>query len=133
MSDLNFQVRQVYNFKVYPAALLGNDFNGVTILAIMDRDSAAKEIDPQGKHIQVYPFLPAGTPNDPNAYDYIKIRTSAGIVTILGIAWIDPSSIVLVSQRTATIVVDNVNAGDVPRIVNALSQNGFRSVSVSLS
>ena len=133
MSDLNLQIRSVYNFEVYPVPILGNNFKGVTVLALMDRETAAKEMDPQAMHINVYPYLPAGTPNDPNGYDYVKIKTTANIVTILGLAWIKPESVQLVSSQTVTVKIGNVSANDIPRIRNALVQNGYNALDLSIS
>lgn len=127
-----FELRKVYNFEVYPAALLGNDFKNVTVLAIMDRDTANKEIDCQALHINYYPSLPSGTPNDPNGYDYVRIRTTAGVTTVLGIAWINQESIQLVESRTMKITVGDVGAADVARVRNALVQNGYNNIDIQL-
>lgn len=129
----NFQIRQVYNFDTYAAALLGNNFKNVTVLAIMDRETAAKEADVHAMHVQVYPYLPAGTPNDPNAYDYVKVKTTTGQTMILGIAWIKEDSIQLVESRIITVKISNVSASDIPRVRDALVANGFNQVEMSIS
>lgn len=134
MSNLNFQLRQTYSFDVYPVPILGNNFKNVTILAIMDKDSAVKEnFDPDAAHVAVLPYLPDPKPQSANGYDYIKIKTTAGIVTVLGIAWIKPETIELISAATITVKITNVTANDIPRIKNALAQNGYTATDLSIS
>lgn len=128
-----FNIRGVYNFDVYPAVLLGTDFKNVTVLALMDFETANKEIDARARHVNFYPYLPAGTPNNPAAYDYIKIKTTAGNTTILGVAWINLDTVVEVESRTASVTIKDVTASDVPRIKQALAQNGFNNVTINIS
>lgn len=128
-----FAIRQVYDFDMYAPAVLGASYKGATVLAIMDRETAAKEIDPMAVHVSVYPYLPAGTPNDPSAYDYIKIKTTAGITTILGIPWIKADTVTTVESRTITAKITGVAAGDLPRVRNALIQNGFTGIELTIS
>lgn len=129
---MDFKIRGVYSFDVYPASLLGTNFKNVTVLAVMDFETANKEIDARARHVNFYPHLPAGTINNPAGYDYIKIKTTAGNVTILGLAWINLDSVVEVENRTAIVTIKNVTATDVPRIKNALAQNGFGDVVIEI-
>jgi hypothetical protein len=132
LADINFQLRQVYSFNVYPTALLSTDFSNVTIKAIMDPISAGKEIDIYALHAQMYPMLPPGSPNSAEDYDYVKIQTTAGNTTILGMAWIDANTVQLVQASTITAVISNVSAVDMNRILNALVQNGYSAVNLSI-
>ena len=131
--DINFKIRSVYSFDVYPTALLGTSYNNVTVLGIMDPTSAAKEIDIQALHVQMFPTLPVGTPNNPTEYDYVKILTTAGNVTILGMAWINAATVTLVNSNIITATIGNVSAADVNRITNALVQNGYSNISLQIS
>jgi hypothetical protein len=130
---INFNLRSVYSFSLYPIAALGAGYTNATIMAIMDTATANREIDTQALHALVYPTLPNGSaPNDPNGYDYVKIKTSAGRTTILGLPWIDPSSVVLVDSTTIVATISNVSAGDLATIKNALAANGFNSVTFTV-
>ena len=133
MPDIAFTLRGVYSFDVYPAALLPTSFNNVTIMAIMDTATANQYIDTMAMHVQVYPTLPAGTINDPNGYDYVKVQTATGNTAILGMAWINPSTVQLIQSSTITAVITNVSAADIPRIQNALAQNGYDSINLSIA
>ncbi len=126
-----FTLRLVYNFDLYPVALLGAGYSNATIMAIMDTATANREIDTVALHAQIYPTLPAGScPNDPNGYDYVKIKTTTGQTTILGLPWINPQTVVLVDSKTIVATISNVSASDVARINNALVANGFNNVSI---
>ena len=129
---MDFKIRGVYSFDVYPAPLLGTNFKNVTVLAVMDFETANNEFDALARHVNYYSYLPTGTPNNPAAYDYIKIKTTADNVIIIGIAWINMSTVVEVESRTATVTIKNITATDVPRIKNALVQNGFNDIAIDI-
>jgi len=134
INDNVFTIGGVYNFNVYPVALLGNVFHGVTIKAIMDCDTAnATGVDTAAMHVSVYPQLPPGTPNDPKGYDYVKVSMpGTGETTIIGLAWIDPTTVTLVESQTVIVTIPNVSASSIPRILNALAQNGFNGATASI-
>jgi hypothetical protein len=125
-----FELRKKYSFDVYPVALLGNDFKNCTILSIMDHDQAVREIDTAALHVQFFPFLPDGTPNRAQDYDYVKIKTLSGNTTILGMAWINLSTVVLVTSIQLRVTLDNVTTSDIAKLTNALSQNGFSDFAI---
>jgi len=125
--------RQTYNFDVYPSAFIGNGFKNVTVMAIMDRETANKEIDTAALHVQYFPTLPAGTPNDPDAYDYVKLKLPSGNTTVIGLAWIKAETVQLVDARTITAKIGGVTVNDLARVRLALIQNGFPNVDLSIS
>lgn len=134
MPTPNFQIRQVYNFDTYAPGVLGGSFKNVTVLAVMDRDTAARDVDVMALHVQVYPQLPPDSvPNSSAAYDYVKIRTSAGDETILGLAWIKPESVEIVQTRVITATIGDVGAADVSRIKSILAQNGYSTVAITIT
>lgn len=126
-------IRTVYNFQVYPSSIIPTEFKNVTVLAIMDRDTASKEIDTEALHVQVYPFLPSGIKNDSNSYDYVKIKTNTGNTIIIGMAWIKEDTIEVVTSSKITIVVSDVSASDVTKIRNILVQSGYTVNEISIN
>lgn len=128
-----FQLKQVYSFDVYPISVLGNNFKNVTVVGLLDQEQANKEIDTQAIHVQVYPMLPAGTPNRADGYDYVKIKFPSGETTILGLAWINVDSIKTIQNSTITAKITGVTPGDVKRVRDALVQNGFNTLEISVS
>lgn len=133
MESPDLKNRLTYNFDVHPTAFIGNNYKNVTVMAIMDRETANKEIDTAALHIQCFPTLPAGTPNDPDAYDYVKLKMPSGATTIIGLAWIKSETVTLVDARTITAKIGNVTATDLAKIKAALVQNGYSSIELSIS
>ena len=72
-------------------------------------------------------------PNDPTQYNYLLVLTQSGTRTILGMPWIDESSISVVNAQTATAVIDGVTAQDLPLIRQALAANGYNNVALTIS
>lgn len=128
-----FELKSVYNFDVYPSAILGTDFQNVTILAILDYETALQSVDLPALHVNVFPLLPAGVPDDPSQYDYVKIKTSSGVNTILGIPWINLATLVLVVSRRMTVTIDGVSGDDVNRVQTCLAQNGYNNINIVLN
>lgn len=128
-----FQPRKVYSFGVYPSAILGTGFKNVTVQAILDYHSALAFADLEAIHVNVYPHLPAGTPNRPQDFDYLLVRTDNGDTTIIGIPWIVDETVELVESLRITAVIDGVASADLDRIRACLTQNGYDKISLSLS
>jgi hypothetical protein len=128
-----FELKKVYNFDVYPTSILGNDFRSITILAILDYETALQTVDIPAIHTNVYPHLPSGIPDDPSQYDYIRIRTASGNATILGIPWINLDTLELVQSQRITVKIEGVSGSDVERVRLALVQNGFNNLDIQLT
>lgn len=132
----NFLTRTTYSFSVYPSALFGTDFGQCRVLSVMDADTAQRSgLDIVAKHVQVKPSIPdsVGMPNDPFAYDYIQILTPSNTRVILGIPWIDESTIQVVTSQTATAVISGITAADLPIIKQALAMNNYNNVTLTIS
>jgi len=124
-----FKIKNTYSFDVYPATILGSAFQNVTILGILDYQSALSLADIDSLHVNVFPFLPAGLDDNPDATEYLKIRTSSGIETVLGLNWIREETIVEVQSLKGVFIVDGINSMDVAKIILAIQQNGYNNVS----
>lgn len=127
---MDFALQSTYSFNVYPVAEIGNDFQNVVVLAILDEETARSYIDTRAMHIKVYPRLPASTPDDPTAYSYVKLRTVSGATRVIGMPWIIQESIELVTRSTVVLEIENVSASDQVRIRNALAMNGYTAVNI---
>lgn len=129
----NFQLGKTYSFNVYGGHLMTETFKNTTVLAILDYDSARAFLDLLQMHRQLWAFIPNGlAPNDPAQYNYLKLRMANGDTTVVGIPWINDSSVELVTSQTAVVTIDGVSAMDLTRIRNALVQNGFYQLSVKM-
>lgn len=132
-ADYPFVIKAVYSFVLYPATVIRGDFTDVTIMAMMDYETALTLADIPAVHANVFPYLPSGTPNDPSQYDYVKVKLSSGLITVLGIPWINESTITLVQSLSATILIEGVSNNDGPRIRDALVQNGFNNLTITIN
>lgn len=129
----SYQIKKAYTFGVYAPSILSDDFKNVTVVAMMDSDSASKEIDIYSLHAQVYPLLPSGTPNDPTSFTYLKLRSVAGTTTIVAVPWIKDDTVVAVTATSFNIKIGSVMASDLARVRDALISNGFNSFTISVS
>lgn len=94
-----FKLKTTYSFDLYPSALLGNGLQNVTVVGIVDRETAETISNITTKHPLVYPYLPEGTPNDPDVYTYLKIKTQNGEVTVVAVEWIREETIVELKHK----------------------------------
>jgi len=128
-----YQVGTVYSFSVYAANVLGTDFQNVTVEAILNADIAQRlGLDIQALQALIYPYVPS-MPTDPTQFNYIQVLTAAGNLTILGMPWIDETTITVVSGQTITAVIPNVTAADMSIVQAALSMQGYENIQLTLS
>lgn len=129
---MDFKIKGTYSFNVYPVALYGTSFKNVVVMGTIDQETAnLMGFDTVAEHAAVYATLPTGTPNDPSAYLYVKVRLLSGATKILGLPWIVESSIQEIELGTFTVKVANQSANDQTAILNALAANGFNVVDIS--
>ena len=130
--DSAFVVNGKYSFEVFPVQILGNDFKNVTVLGIVHPSIAQNFLDIEASHIQVYPFLPDGTPDDARGYEYVMLRTLSGETTVLGLPWINTDTIVNVESGTIVVEIVNVTSQDIQRVSDALIANGFNAFNIKM-
>lgn len=127
-----FSPRKKYSFDLWPAAILGTGFKRVTVQAILDYQSAQGFGDIEALHQNVKAMLPSGTPDRPQDFDYLLLRTEEGVNTIIGIPWIIEESVVLVESLKANVLIEDIGSADIERIRACLTQNGFNKIAISL-
>jgi hypothetical protein len=124
--------KSTVSFSVYPAAALPSSYKNVKVLAIID-DTTARALghSVQEKHVNVYPSLPAGTPDDPTAYMYVRIQHPSGEFEILGLPWIRESTIVSMNFDVLYAKISQVKPDDYEHILALLGANGYDHVELS--
>ncbi len=127
------EARKVYDFSIHPAQVLPGDYTAVTINAILDAETARQTHDIDAIHASVYPYLPVGTPDDPNSYDYVKVRLNNGTSTILGIPWIIQSTIQERESVKIYILLEDATMSSVEQARSALVMNGFNQIKIGTS
>lgn len=113
-------------FTVYPTAILGTKYTSVKVLSILDYETAKSFVDVDALHRNIYPTLPNGlVPNDPSQYDYVKLRFSNGASDIIGLPWINASTIVVSSSQNIQLTFTNLSPVDQNRLKQVVQANGF--------
>lgn len=129
----NFNIGDIVNFDVYPTAILGSGYKNVTVESIINYNTAKRlGFDADAVHANVYPTLPAGTPNKASDYLYLVIKHVSGNTEILGLPWINEATLVQVQYTTVRVLVPNAGAADIEKISKALLSNGFTPSSIEL-
>lgn len=127
-----FENRKVYSFDVHPSPIMGTGFKNVTVQATLDYQSAQAFADIDAMHANVFRYLPPGTPDRPQDFDYLLLRTSEGTTTVIGVPWIVEETITLVESLKMTVQIEGVGSIDIERVRACLSQNGYNNISISL-
>ncbi|BEG72687.1 hypothetical protein [Pseudomonas phage PA1C] len=117
-------IGQKISFEVYPSAQYGNNFKNVTLAAFLDANLVRiLGFDLIAAHQNVYPTLPAGTPNDPSQYSYVRVEFEGGQHQYIGIPWIREGSVVVNNGQKATLVFQNIDQRRLERIIEACKMN----------
>lgn len=118
-------IGKTINFSTTAPAILGVEVRNAKLLGILDPGSAKAYDDIVSKHIQVYPYLPEGTPDSPTSYSYVKFAMADGSEKVYGIPWIDEESIVIVENTQVVVTLKNRGQADLDLVRQALLANGF--------
>lgn len=124
--DINqINIGQKFSFEVYPSAVLGYFRDVVLDCRLSANGARSFGVDVDALHANVYRTLPSTVPNDPNAYDYIRVRHANGTYTIVGVPYIRAESIQMSTFGVLTLRFEGVNQQDQQRILNAVSASGY--------
>lgn len=116
-------------FSTLAPAVLGALRENVTVLAILDLDTAQMLSDVRAKHVQVRNYI-ATLPQSAGSYNYVKLRYGNGDIEILGVPWIDASTIEVITDRKLVITIGNVSDSTEQLVRQALLQNGIENFEV---
>lgn len=127
------QFGNTVTFEVYPKTIIGSRFEDVKVMGIFDIDTARRHgVDPTALHINVYPFLPATVENDASSYQYVKLKHPNGSISVIGVPWIDATTIRLSQRGRLLITIEDVGVVERERTVQALSAIGITPTKVEL-
>jgi len=127
-----FELDGVYNFDTLAPAILGASFKKVTILAIVNYSVASSYINIESNHVNIYPYLPVGTVNDPKTYQYLLVKTQTGESTVLALSWINLTTVVKVTSQIIKITVNDVTVSDSVKIRDSLILLGYSDFSITI-
>ena len=122
-------------FTVYPAQIIGNDFQYVKVIGIVNAQVAESlGLNAYTLHQQVYPILPRGSvPNNADEYDFLLIEMQNGTKMAFGKPWIDINTLQIHVQNKATLILTNISAEKLQIVREALSANDVQIVSLEIT
>ncbi len=115
-------------FDTAAPAALGSNRQNVTVLAVLDLDTAMLLSDVRAKHAQVKNYI-SDLPSSAGAYSYVKLRYGNGDVEVLGVPWIRHDTIEVIDARELFIRVRNATPSTENIIRQAFLQNGIEDFS----
>lgn len=122
----DFDIGGRYTFATHAPSILGTAFSNVKITSILLPEDAIRfGTDIAALHASVLPSLPTPKPDNYLSYSYIKGVTQNDTPFVLGLPWIDGSTIVSVGAVTKKFVVDNVTPAIEANIIEAISTIGY--------
>lgn len=120
-----FNLNSNYTFNTRAPALLGTTIRNAKLVAILDYSMASNFMVPTTSHVNIYPYLPPGTPNNPEKFVYLLFETELGKRVVFAEQWIDTNTIQENNKNKMTITISNVVIGDETKIRNMLLMAGF--------
>lgn len=129
---MNLEVGKTYTFSTRAPALLGQTIERVRLTSIMDFQTANLKENISRKFRNIYPTLPEGTPDDPEAALYYGFRTEFGQDIIVANFWIDEESLVEISLVKAVVTFPSVSLSDITTLRNILNASGMGTFNINV-
>ena len=104
---LNLTLNKTYNLSLYPNTVLGNSFNNVKFVSILDYDTALKFANVELIQKQIRPYLPPGTNLNHHQYIYYLFNYNDKKL-VFADAWIIPSSVEETTGSNYIIRLNNI-------------------------
>jgi hypothetical protein len=136
----NFTIDEIMDKKVSFSVLtaiagtIGRDFQNVVVSELISWSSAKFfNTDVVALHQNIYRQLPAGTIiNDPTKYKYLVLKFANGQTKVVGLPWIEWSSIVIHTNQKIVVEVLEPKTTDVELVRTQLSSVGLKIGSINL-
>ena len=131
----NAKYGDIVTFKVFPAEIIGNDFQHVKVIGVVNAQVAESlGLNAYTLHQQVYPILPRGSaPNDADSYNFLLVEMQNGSKMAIGVPWIDLNTLQIHVSSTATLVLNDITPEKIQIVREALSANGISIASLSIN
>ena len=128
----NELVGKTVTFDLYPASVIGTNFDRVEVIGLGKHEMVTGLISPATMHASVYPLLPPGSPKDYRDYEYLMVKLPSGKLTAVGVPWIVPDSVTIVTRTDISITIHDASLSDVPLLKRILNENGYIDIDVSV-
>lgn len=127
-----FKLKDTISFDTLAPSILGAKFTRVKVMAVLDSQSASQHIDVVAMHRNIFPMLPAGTPDQLDAAPYLKLQLPNGEVTVVSLNWIRLETVEVFVSTSANFAISNIASTDIERITALLKANGYNSIEVNV-
>lgn len=121
--SLDLTLGAQYTLTTYAPSVLGVGLTSAKLKAILDYDTVSRLQDVASIHATVLSELPPGTQSSPAQLVYYKFQTTTGKVVYLAEEWISNCEVATIQDLT--VVLNNVATGDISRLRELLTANGF--------
>jgi hypothetical protein len=121
-----FNLNRLYNFTTYAPALFSDAFKQMRVIGIVGYNTAKQHSNVDVLQRQIFPLLPAGTPDRTADYTYLLFESSAGIKSVLAYPWIIENSIVEVESINLSVSVFDIDDTDMNKIRDVLNSMGYK-------
>lgn len=122
---MNLNVKNHYSFSTRAPGILGGSFKNLKLVSIMTYDLANTQLNVQAYHANIYPVLPQGTQDNPEAYTYFLFKTEDNRNVVMADVWIDEQTLVEQGSQTFIIEIPNITNTEMFRVSNILSTMGI--------
>lgn len=130
--SFNFKTNRVYNLDVYPASIIPTKFQNAKLVGMFDFQTALVFDDIPAIHANVFPLLPAGTPNRPEDYEYLLFQIGTE-KKILARQWINEETVKEVNSSKLIVTIGATGSSDIEDVRSCLYQNGYRELDIVVS
>lgn len=114
------------NFATHNDDILNTRFKNVKVIGELDYKDAALHMDIDSRHAGMWPFIPASAyKDDPTSYGYYRVEFASGERTVVGEAWINKDTIVVVSNIVKKATLTFTNATEQQRFESVMAANNL--------
>lgn len=122
-----FKINDIISFDLHVSAIITQNYENVRVKGVIPASACRfYSMDPYATHAQVYRLIPAGTiQDDAESYSYLLVETADGQERVVGLPWINISTIRVHSMQTARFEVKNIALEDVVTIRDVINRYGY--------
>lgn len=122
-----FKTGDTISFEVHASAILLQDYDNVKVMGEIPAELCDRfGFDAYATHAQIYRLVPEGTmEDDPESYSYLLLKTVNGQFRVIGLPWINTSTIRVHKATRAIFTVDNIAQEDINVIRDAIARHGY--------
>ena len=129
--SLNMQIGKVYTFNTLAPGILGISIKNARLLSICDYSTALAYDNVLLKFRSVYPLLPPGTPNLPEACIYYQFLSESGEKVVFADQWIDESTVEVIEHINFNVTFAQASIQDISRVRDLLNAAGYTNYNIT--